>query len=157
MIILGVDPGSQRCGYGVVEWLGPRRLRYVECGLFEPPRSAALAVRLGEISVGLRELIDELEPQEVAVEGVFHGKNARSALMLGHSRGVALGAAGERNLPVFEYAPRTVKRAVAGSGAASKYQVQAMVRVLCALKRPPRLDASDALAVAICHAYRKTG
>ncbi len=157
MIILGIDPGSQRCGYAVVEWSSPRRIRYVECGVFEPARKAALAVRLGEISVGLRQLIDELHPEEVSVEGVFHGKNARSALMLGHSRGVALGAAGERQLPVFEYAPRTVKRAVTGSGAASKQQVQAMVRVLCALRRPPRLDASDALAVAICHAYRKRG
>ncbi len=90
----------------------------------------------------------------VAVEGVFHGVNARSALQLGHSRGVALAAAGAHGLAVHEYAPATVKRAVAGNGQATKEQVQAMVRALCGLKRAPKLDASDALAVAICHAFR---
>ena len=90
----------------------------------------------------------------VAVEGVFHGVNARSALQLGHARGVALAAAGTRALTVHEYAPATVKRAVAGNGAATKQQVQSMVRTLCGLKRAPQLDASDALAVAICHAFR---
>jgi len=87
---------------------------------------------------------------------VFHGVNARSALQLGHSRGVALAAAGARALPVHEYAPATVKRAVAGNGQATKDQVQAMVLALCGLKRAPKLDASDALAVAICHAFRAT-
>ena len=152
--ILGIDPGSRRCGYGVVERIGPGRLRYLECGVIEPARSGALHARLAEIYSGLAEVIDELSPTHVAVEGVFHGVNARSALQLGQSRGVALLAAGERRLEVFEYAPATVKRQVAGHGAASKEQVQAMVLRLCALKRPPRLDASDALAVAICHAFQ---
>lgn len=154
MRILGIDPGSRYCGYGVVERTGPGRVRYVECGVLEPVRSRRLSSRLVEIAAGLREVIAELAPRAVAVEGVFHGVNARSALQLGHSRGVALLAAGEAALEVFEYAPATVKRCVAGHGAASKQQVQAMVRALCSLKRAPRLDASDALAVAICHAFR---
>ena len=153
MRILGIDPGSRHLGYGVVERVGPGRVRYVECGVLEPARTDALPLRLAELARGLREILDELAPDVVAVEGVFHGKNARSALQLGHSRGVALAAAGERALTVFEYAPATIKRTVAGNGAAGKPQVSAMVRALCALKRTPKLDASDALAVAICHAF----
>jgi crossover junction endodeoxyribonuclease RuvC len=130
------------------------RVRYVECGILEPKRDRPLAARLAEILGGMREVMEELTPNVVAVEGVFHGVNARSALQLGHSRGVALVAAGERELDVFEYAPATVKSAVAGHGRASKEQVGAMVRALLGLARPPRLDASDALAVAICHAFR---
>lgn len=153
MRILGIDPGSRRCGYGVVERLGAGRVRYVECGIVEARATAPLASRLAEIGDGLREVIDELRPQVVAVEGVFHGKNARSALQLGHARGVALLVCGQSELAVSEYAPATVKRTVAGSGRASKEQVLRMVRMLCALEQSPRLDASDALAVAICHAF----
>lgn len=152
--ILGIDPGTRYCGYGVIERLGPGRIRYIECGVLDPRRGGELAARLSEIAAGLRELIGELAPTVVAVEGVFHGVNARSALQLGHSRGVALAAAGAAALPVHEYAPATIKRAVAGHGTATKDQVQAMVLALCGLRRAPRLDASDALAVAICHAFR---
>ena len=160
MRILGIDPGTRYFGYGVIERVAAPsahgRVRYIECGVLEPRRAGELAARLGEISVGLVEIIEELRPDVVAVEGVFHGVNARSALQLGHSRGVALATAGARALPVHEYAPATVKRAVAGNGQATKDQVQAMVRALCGLTRAPRLDASDALAVAICHAFRAT-
>jgi crossover junction endodeoxyribonuclease RuvC len=152
--ILGIDPGSRRCGYGVIERLSTGRVRYVECGVVEAPASAPLTVRLVEIGAGLREVIDELQPEVVAAEGVFHGRNARSALQLGQARGALLLVCGEATLSVAEYAPATVKRAVAGSGRASKQQVQNMVRALCSLERPPRLDASDALAIAICHAFR---
>jgi crossover junction endodeoxyribonuclease RuvC len=152
--ILGIDPGSRYCGYGVVERGLAGRIGYVECGVIEPSRAAPLHVRLAEICDGLTEVVDELKPSHVAVEGVFHGVNARSALQLGHSRGVALMVAGARALDVFEYAPATVKRQVAGSGAASKEQVSQMVRRLCSLSRSPRFDATDALAVAICHAFR---
>ena len=158
--ILGIDPGTRYFGYGVIERVaaGPgnpgNKVRYIECGVLEPLRTGALSARLAEIARGLGEIIGELEPDVVAVEGVFHGVNARSALQLGHSRGVALAAAGARGLPVHEYAPATVKRAVAGNGQATKDQVQAMVRALCGLRRAPTLDASDALAVAICHAFR---
>lgn len=153
--ILGIDPGTRHFGYGVIERLAAGRVRYIECGVLQPARGE-LAARLAEIARGLGEIIDELAPAVVAVEGVFHGVNARSALQLGHSRGVALAAAGTHALPVHEYAPATVKRAVAGNGQATKDQVQAMVRALCGLKRAPTLDASDALAVAICHAFRAT-
>ena len=154
MRILGIDPGSRYCGYGVVERAGAGRVVYVECGVIEPSRTASVAARLAEIAVGLRGILEELRPDAAAVEGVFHGLNARSALQLGHARGVVLAMAGERSIPVFEYAPATIKRTVAGSGAATKQQVSAMVRTLCALKSVPRLDASDALAAAICHAFR---
>lgn len=155
MRILGIDPGTRYFGYGVIERLAAGRVRYIECGVIQPARGE-LAGRLAEIARGLGEIIGELEPDVVAVEGVFHGVNARSALQLGHSRGVALAAAGTHLLPVHEYAPATVKRAVAGNGQATKDQVQAMVRALCGLRRAPTLDASDALAVAICHAFRAT-
>jgi crossover junction endodeoxyribonuclease RuvC len=151
--ILGIDPGSRYCGYGVIERAGGR-VAYVECGVLEPRRGGGLHLRLAEIAESLREVIAELRPRAVAVEGVFYGVNVRSALQLGHARGVALLCAGEAGLPLFEYAPATVKRAVAGGGRATKQQVSAMVRSLLLLKRAPRLDASDALAVAICHAFR---
>ncbi|HEX4462290.1 MAG TPA: crossover junction endodeoxyribonuclease RuvC [Polyangia bacterium] len=154
MRILGIDPGTRYFGYGVIERLGPGRVRYIECGVLQPRRGDELAARLADIAGSLREVIDELAPTVVAVEGVFHGVNARSALQLGHSRGVALAAAGAAALTVHEYAPATVKRAVAGNGAATKGQVSTMVRALCGLGRSPALDASDALAVAICHAFR---
>jgi len=153
MRILGIDPGTRYFGYGVIERLATGRVRYIECGVLEPPRGAELAERLAEIARSLGEVIAELAPTVVAVEGVFHGINPRSALQLGHSRGVALAAAGAASLLVHEYAPATVKKAVAGNGAATKHQVQTMVRTLCGLKRAPKLDASDALAVAICHAF----
>ena len=154
MRILGIDPGTRYFGYGVIERLGPGRVRYIECGVLQPRRGDELAARLADIAGSLREVIAELMPTVVAVEGVFHGVNARSALQLGHSRGVALAAAGAAALTVHEYAPATVKRAVAGNGAATKGQVSTMVRALCGLGRSPALDASDALAVAICHAFR---
>ena len=157
MIILGIDPGTRYFGYGVIERVAAsNKVRYIECGVIQPRRSGELAARLGEISLGLVEVIRELRPDVVAVEGVFHGVNPRSALQLGHCRGVALATAGAHDLAVHEYAPATVKRAVAGNGQATKDQVQAMVRALCGLKRAPTLDASDALAVAICHAFRAT-
>lgn len=151
--ILGIDPGSRFLGYGAVERVAHGRVRYVECGVIEPRRTALLSARLAEIAAELAEVFAELRPTVVAVEGVFHGVNARSALQLGHARGVALAAAGAARVPVHEYAPASVKRAVAGSGAATKQQVQRMVRALCGLRSQPRLDASDALAVAICHAF----
>jgi crossover junction endodeoxyribonuclease RuvC len=152
--ILGIDPGSRYLGYGVVERGLAGRILYVECGVIESTRTAPLHVRLAEIHDGLGTVVDELRPSHVAVEGVFHGVNARSALQLGHSRGIALMIAGARMLDMFEYAPATVKRQVAGHGAATKEQVAQMVKHLCSLRRAPRLDASDALAVALCHAFR---
>ncbi len=152
--ILGLDPGSRRFGNGVVE-CNERRVTYVECGVLEPPAGASLEIRLGEIAVGLDEVLDELRPTVVAVEDVFSGTNARSALLLGQARGVALALSGRAGLKVHAYPPATVKKRVTGSGRATKEQVLAMVQTLCRLRRAPKLDASDALAVAICHAFSR--
>jgi crossover junction endodeoxyribonuclease RuvC len=152
--ILGIDPGTQRCGYGLIAYERTgRKIAYLECGVLEPNAELSMEQRLWHIFTALGEIIEEYRPTVVAVEGAFFGKNARSALKLGQARGIALLAAAERELTVFEYAPATVKRAVTGRGGATKEQVQSMVRHLCALGRPPRLDASDALALAITHAF----
>jgi crossover junction endodeoxyribonuclease RuvC len=155
--ILGVDPGTRRCGYGVIDVTALRRLGYVECGVIEPPARAPLEQRLAALASELREVIDELSPSEVAVEDVFHGIDARAALTLGHARGVVLAAAGAAGLAVRAYPPATVKRSVTGYGRAAKEQVGRVVQALLALRRAPRVDAADALAVAICHAHHAAG
>lgn len=152
MRILGIDPGTRRCGYGVVD-SERGRLVYVECGVIEPPARAPLEERLAELWVGLGEVFAELGPKVVAVEDIFHGIDARAALTLGHARGVVLAAAGAAHLAVHAYPPATVKRSVTGYGRAAKPQIGAVVQALLALKRVPRADAADALAVAICHAH----
>jgi crossover junction endodeoxyribonuclease RuvC len=155
--VLGIDPGSRIVGYGLVEVdeaaRGPAALRYVECGVIQPPVQGAFPQRLREIAAGLREVLAELGPDEIAIESVFVKRNVAAALKLGQARGVALLCAAEAGVPIHEYAPARVKRAVTGNGAASKAQVQQMVRALVGLKRAPRADAADALAVAICHAF----
>ena len=155
MRILGVDPGSRRCGYGVVEAPAGSgvRLVYVECGVIEMAARAPLAERLADLSSSLAEVIAELSPDVVAVEDVFYGIDARAALILGHARGVVLAQAGAAKLLVHAYPPATVKKSVTGRGAAPKEQVGGVVKALLHLTRPPLVDAADALAVAICHAY----
>jgi crossover junction endodeoxyribonuclease RuvC len=148
--ILGLDPGSRVCGYGVVEDLGSE-LRYVECGVLTAPEGNAMEARLGEIARGLREVIDELRPTEVAVEDVFVQHNVRSALALAQARGMALAIVGIAGLRVASYAPALVKRTVAGIGNAPKEQIARMVQALIGLRSLPRADATDALAVAITH------
>ena len=151
MRILGLDPGSRVCGYGVIE-VGPRALRYVECGVLTAPEDRAMEARLGEIARGLREVIDELAPDAVAVEDVFVHHNARSALALAQARGMALAVVGIAGLKVASYPPAFVKKTITGSGGAAKDQIGQMVRALIGLTSLPRADASDALAVAITHA-----
>jgi crossover junction endodeoxyribonuclease RuvC len=156
--ILGVDPGTIHCGYGVVEISGSaafNRPRYLECGVIELDRRRTLPERLRALASDLREVIAELRPQEVALESVFHGVNIQSALRLGHARGVIMLLAAEADLPLAEYPPATVKRAVAGHGQAQKEQVQRMICVLCGLTTTPGPDAADALAIAICHAQHR--
>ncbi|HEX2569677.1 MAG TPA: crossover junction endodeoxyribonuclease RuvC [Polyangia bacterium] len=154
-MILGVDPGTRRCGYGVVD-ARAQGLAYVECGVIEMPARAPLSERLAELQNSLREVVEELRPTVMAVEEVFHGIDARAALVLGHARGVVLAVAGARGLPVFAYPPATVKRSVTGAGRAPKSQVASVVRSLLKLRRVPSADAADALAVAICHAHHTT-
>lgn len=150
MRILGLDPGSRVCGYGVIdEEKGD--LRYVECGVLTAPEDRPMEQRLGEIARGLREVIGELSPGVVAVEDVFTHQNPRSALALAQARGMALAVIGLAGLRVASYAPALVKKTVTGSGTADKGQIARMVQALIKLKSLPRADASDALAVAITH------
>jgi len=151
--ILGIDPGSQITGYGLIE-VGDRKTRCIHADIIRPSRNLDLADRLHFIHRNLGVVIAEHCPDVVAVETAFYHKSARSTLVLGHVRGVVLLAAREAGLPVDEYAPREIKMAVTGSGAAAKEQVAFMVRGLLALPEPPSLDASDALAVALCHWHR---
>lgn len=161
MIILGIDPGSVFTGYGVIEARG-RQCRLLDQGVLRPGSRKALADRLKIIYDGLCEVIDRNQPELVAVETAFGGRFPRAALVLGHARGVALLAAANRGLQVWEYAPREVKSAIVRAGGASKQQVQYMVSAMLNLDRGPGReplpeDASDALAVAICHYHRITG
>ena len=153
MRIFGIDPGSLRTGYGCIDSDGSR-CRVVVCGAITPPPRTAFADRLTRIYHELVLLLARHRPTCVAVEDLFFARNARSALKLGHVRGVALLAASEANLPIAEYAPTEVKRAVVGYGRADKKQVQQMVALLLGLDElPSPHDVSDALAIAVCHAH----
>ena len=150
MRILGLDPGSRVCGYGVIDE-NNGELSYVECGVLTAPEEKSMEQRLGEIARGLREVIGELSPGVVAVEDVFTHQNPRSALALAQARGMALAVIGLAGLRVASYAPALVKKTVTGSGTADKGQIARMVQSLIKLRSLPRADASDALAVAITH------
>ena len=152
MRILGLDPGSRRTGFGVIECCGSELLPVAHGCL--NVASATPAARLRLIFEGLKALLAEHGPAEVAVERVFVSRNVDSALKLGQARGAALCAI-PAEVPVFEYAPRAVKLAVVGSGAAEKFQVAQMIRTLLSLGERPAADAADALAVAVCHAHQR--
>ena len=153
MRVLGIDCGSRITGYGVIDTQGSQCI-LVRCGAIRSKPSDPLAIRLRSIYSGLLEIIDDVQPEAAAFESLFYAANVQSALKLAHVRGVLMFAAAEANLPVFEYSPLEVKSAVTGYGRAEKNQVQQMVRDLLKLKFVPEpYDASDALAVAICHAH----
>src|SRR3954454_11111999 len=157
MRIFGIDPGSERTGYGCVETDG-RRHRLIVCGALTAPASATFPERLHVIHSGLVTLLADCRPDCVAIENIFHAKNVRSALRLGHARGVALLAASAAGVPIAEYTPAEIKRAVVGFGRAEKPQVGQMVRLLLGLDTVPSPhDAADAIAVAICHIHSCTG
>jgi crossover junction endodeoxyribonuclease RuvC len=152
LIVLGVDPGSLRTGYGAVETDG-RRHRLIEMGALAPGARAALPDKLRHIHDGVAGLIERLRPDALAVEDVFHAANTRTALVLGHVRGVVLLAGAERGVPVHEYPPATVKQQITGFGRAEKGQVAFMVTRLLELGQGAEPgDATDALAVALCFA-----
>lgn len=156
MRILGIDCGSQATGYGVIDTDGTRHAM-VACGAIRTQAGEDLPLRLKTIGEGLRRIIAEYAPDEAAVEDTFTGDNVRSALKLTHVRGVALFVCAEAGIPVAAYPPAQVKLAVVGNGRADKQQVAWMTRVLLKLDESPRSpDASDALAVAICHAARRS-
>ncbi len=155
MIVLGIDPGTAVTGYGVVERGGGGVLRLVECGVIRTSPRSALAPRLREIFVGVEGLITRHQPAAVAVEGIFFGRNARSAMVLGHARGVVLLAAAMNGLDVAEYPPAEVKNAVVGTGRATKDQIAFMTQKLLRLREAPRpADAADGVAVALCHCFQ---
>ncbi|MDP2470230.1 MAG: crossover junction endodeoxyribonuclease RuvC [Candidatus Palauibacterales bacterium] len=155
--VLGIDPGSAVTGYGVIEGRGSD-CRLIECGIIRSPRRGDLAVRLLHIYSDIQAVIERLEPDCMAVEGVFYRENPRTAVVLAHARGVALLAGAERGLQVAEYPPAEIKKAVVGTGRATKTQVGYMVQKLLGLAEPPRpSDASDGCAAALCHLLIGTG
>ena len=179
-IILGIDPGSRKTGFGLIRTEGGRS-EYLDCGIIRPPPGAPMPERLKAIHDGVRELIARHNPAEMAIEEVFMARDAKAALKLGQARGAAIVAAasaagtagadaagiagadatgaatdsGTASLPVFEYAARSVKQAITGTGKADKLQVQRMVQSLLRLPAAPGEDAADALAVALCHAHTR--
>jgi crossover junction endodeoxyribonuclease RuvC len=156
MIVLGVDPGSMRTGYGAIETDG-RRHRLVEMGVLAPGTGIYLPEKLRHIHAGVFALIERLSPEVLAVEDVFHAANTRTALVLGHVRGVVLLAGAQAGLDVHEYPPATVKQQVTGFGRAEKSQVAFMVTRMLALPQAAEPgDATDALAVALCFACLRT-
>lgn len=157
MRVFGIDPGSARTGYGCVETDGSRH-HLIACGAISSPVRVALPQRLQRIHSGLGRLLAQHRPDCVAVENLFHAKNVKSALVLGHARGVAVLAAVEAGVPVVEYSPAEVKLAVTGYGRAEKVQLQRMVALLLGLERAPSPhDAADAIALALCHAHARGG
>lgn len=150
MIVLGIDPGSRTTGYGVVCAEG-NRITHIDNGGIQPKASLSLPQRLRFIHEQLASLIATFHPEMVALEDIFVANNVKSAMALGHARGVAMLAADQAGLGIHAYTPRQVKLAVVGYGAASKQQIQEMTRMMLQLPEVPHEDAADALAVAICH------
>lgn len=152
MTVVGIDPGTAVTGYGVVSRQNGSGLVLLECGVVRTTPKADLADRIREIFQEIESVLDRFHPEVVSVETVFHGKNARSALVLGHARGAILLAASLRRLEIREYSPREIKKAVVGTGDATKDQVGFMVQERLRLKTPPRpADAADGVAAALCH------
>ncbi|HEY0516644.1 MAG TPA: crossover junction endodeoxyribonuclease RuvC [Solirubrobacteraceae bacterium] len=152
MIVLGIDPGLANTGYGVVARRGGRMVA-LDGGVIETPARLAPERRLAAIHAAVAALIDEHDPQAVALEELYFGANARSAFAVGQARGVVMLAAGQRAVPCSGYTPQQVKGAVCGNGRAAKEQVARMVQALLSLAEEPHPDhAADALAVALCHA-----
>ena len=155
-IILGIDPGTNILGFGVIG-INSRGPYYKDMGVFDLRKIEDPFEKLANIFAGVSELIEEHQPDALAVESPFYGKNAQVILKLGRAQGAALTAAVMRGIPVAEYAPRKAKIAICGNGAASKEQVALMIQKTLNVKlNPKHLDATDALAIALCHHYQKT-
>nr|VFK52269.1 MAG: Holliday junction endonuclease RuvC [Candidatus Kentron sp. TUN]VFK52477.1 MAG: Holliday junction endonuclease RuvC [Candidatus Kentron sp. TUN]VFK57968.1 MAG: Holliday junction endonuclease RuvC [Candidatus Kentron sp. TUN] len=151
--ILGIDPGSRITGFGIVAIQG-NHATHITDGCIQT-RQGDTATKLKTIFDGITQIIEEYRPDEMAVEQVFLHRNVASALKLGQARGAALMAGILRMLPIYEYAPAEIKQAVTGKGNAAKEQVQYMIRILLNLPQPPKSDAADALATALCHGHRQ--
>lgn len=150
--ILGIDPGSQTTGYGVIDIQG-NHSQYFDCGYIRTPTKHPLPERLKIIFQSITDIIASCRPHTLAVEQIFMHRNPDAALKLGQARGVAICAGAMADLPISEYTPRAVKQAIVGSGAANKEQVQHMVCALLQLQTCPQADAADALAIALCHGH----
>jgi crossover junction endodeoxyribonuclease RuvC len=154
-IILGIDPGTNLMGYGIIRGSG-KLLSFIDMGVVDLKRQGDHYMKLRRIYASTLELIEKYLPDEVAIEAPFFGKNVQSMLKLGRAQGVAMAAVLSRDIPVFEYAPRKIKLSITSGGDASKEQVAAMLARMFNLKEIPRnLDATDGLAVAVCHYYQK--
>jgi crossover junction endodeoxyribonuclease RuvC len=153
--ILGIDPGYQITGFGIIE-TSANRLRHVHHGLIRVTGDD-VGTKLRAIFAELGAILEQFQPEEIAIERVFVHRNADSALKLGQARGAAITACAERGIGVFEYTPNQVKLATVGRGHAGKQQVQHMVKVLLCLPEVPQTDAADALAIAICHSHSRQG
>jgi len=152
VLVLGIDPGTAITGYGVVARRGGGAVSLVECGVIRTSAGEPLARRIREIYLEVDALLDRHRPHAMAVENVFQGKNVRSALTLGHARGAILLAAALREVPIAEYTPSEIKKAVVGSGNATKEQVGFMVKQQLRLRAAPSpADAADGVAAALCH------
>ena len=152
-IIMGIDPGSRKTGFGIINAVGDR-VSYISAGVIRVEK-LDFVDRLKTIFESVTQLIEEYQPETLAIEQVFMGKNANSAIKLGQARGVAIAAGAVAGLDVGEYSARQIKLAVVGTGAAEKAQVQHMVTHLLTLNKTPQEDAADALACAICHAHSR--
>ena len=152
MTILGIDTSLRSTGYGVLSVQGSR-LAMVECGNIRNAPKLPLTGCLKAIHTKIDELINAYRPDVMAIESVIYGKNAGTMLVLGEARGAVLTAAADANLPVYEYEPRRMKKAICGNGLAEKEQIQRMVKTLLGLSELPQNDAADALGLAICHAH----
>lgn len=156
MIILGVDPGTLITGYSILE-VEQRHCSVVTYGVVKNSSNQSMPLRLKKIYECLCRVIHQFHPDEFAIETAFYGKNAQSALKIGHARGVSILAAVNHQIPTTEYSPREIKKAVTGNGAASKQQVRYMVTSQLRMRETPKLyDVSDALAVTLCHSFRLT-
>jgi crossover junction endodeoxyribonuclease RuvC len=152
--VIGIDPGSIKAGWGVVEQNG-RTLRLIASGTIRLGEGPLIG-RLDRLDASLREILGSWKPTESAIEAIFHQRNADSALKLGHARGVAMLALHRAGLPVDEYAPALVRKSVLGHGGADKEQVRAMMRMLLNAPEITGLDESDAIAIAVCHLHHNT-
>ncbi len=154
MRVIGIDPGTMVTGFGVVDDIRGK-LSSVGYGTIEGKRKDPFPDRLKIMFDGLSNAIEDYKPEQVALESAFYGKNVKSAIKIGEARGVAILCAALAKIPLFEYAPTEVKRAVVGVGNAQKMQVSKMVKVILSLSEvPEKYDATDALAIAICHCHR---
>lgn len=154
-IILGIDPGTNIMGYGLIHHLGSK-LDLMSLGVIQLHKYDNHALKLKKIFEKTLVLIDEYKPDEVALEAPFFGKNVQSMLKLGRAQGVAMAAALYRDIPIFEYAPKKIKQSITGNGNASKEQVAGILIGLLSIKQAPKyLDATDGLAAAVCHYFQK--